>query len=144
MVGWTMVSTWWRHQMETFSALLVLCAGNSPLQRPVTGSFDIFFDLCLNKRLSKQSRRRWFKTPSRSLWRHCNVTLVQRYFMRSRRPFSTVSYGVWGNKLSVRNFSVMKVSDLANVRVRSFKSHSYLTGITLAKLRWHLADVNAI
>ena len=32
-----------------------------------------FFDLRLNKRLSKQWRRRWFETPSRSLWRHCNT-----------------------------------------------------------------------
>ena len=52
---------WWRHQTETFSALLALCAGNSPVtgefpsQRPVTRNFDVFFDLCLNKRLSKQS-----------------------------------------------------------------------------------------
>ena len=60
--------SWWRHQMETFSALLALCAGNSP-----TRSFDIFFRLCLNKRLSKQSRCWWFDTPSRSLWRHCDV-----------------------------------------------------------------------
>ena len=43
--------SWWRHQMETFSALLAICAGNSPVpgefhaQRPVTRSFDIFFDL---------------------------------------------------------------------------------------------------
>ena len=64
--------------METFSALLALCAMNSPVtcefpsQRPVTRSFDVFFDLCLNKRLSKQLRRRWFETPSRSLWCHCN------------------------------------------------------------------------
>ena len=42
-------------------------------QRPVTRSFDILFDLGLNKRLSKQSRSLWFKTPSHSLWRHCNV-----------------------------------------------------------------------
>ena len=41
-------------------------------QRPVTWSFDVFFDLPLNKRLSKQSRRWWFETPSWSLWRHCN------------------------------------------------------------------------
>ena len=53
--------TWWRHQMETFSALLALCAGNSPVtvefptQRTVARIFDIFFDLCLNERLSKQS-----------------------------------------------------------------------------------------
>ena len=43
------------------------------IQRPVTWSFDVFFDLRLNKRLSKQSRGRWFETPSGSLWRHCNV-----------------------------------------------------------------------
>ena len=24
-------NTWWRHQMETFSALLAICAGNSPV-----------------------------------------------------------------------------------------------------------------
>ena len=53
---------WWRHQMEKFSALLALCQGShgSPSQRPVTRRFDVFFDLCLNKRLSKQSTRRWF------------------------------------------------------------------------------------
>ena len=70
---------WWRHQMEAFSALLALCErnppvpGGSPSQRPVTQSFDVLFDVRLNKRLCKQSRRRWFETPSRSLWRHCNA-----------------------------------------------------------------------
>ena len=49
---------WWRHQMETFSALLVL-----------------------NKRLSKQPWSWWFETPSRSLWCHCNV---KTYFVSSR------------------------------------------------------------
>ena len=69
---------WWRHQMKTFSALLALCAGNSPVtaefpsQRPVTRSFDVFFDLRLNKRLNKQWWGWWFETPSRSSWRHCN------------------------------------------------------------------------
>ena len=59
-------STEWRHQMETFSALLALCAwislvtGEFPAQRPVTQSFDVFFDLCLNKRLGKQSWSWWF------------------------------------------------------------------------------------
>ena len=58
-MGWHWA--WWRHQMETFSALLALCVGNSPVtgefpsQRPVTRSFDVFFALRLNKRLSKQS-----------------------------------------------------------------------------------------
>ena len=80
---------WWRHQMETFSALLALCAGNSPVpgefptQRPVTRSFDVYFDLRPNKRLSKQSWGWWFGTPSRPLWRHriatvgCCYTTIQ-------------------------------------------------------------------
>ena len=72
-------SSWWRHQMVTFSALLALCVGNSPVteevpsQRPVARSFDVFFHQCLNKWLSKQSWGWWFETPSRSLWRHYNV-----------------------------------------------------------------------
>ena len=49
--------------METFSALLAICAGNSPVpgefptQRPVTRSFDVFFDLRPNERLGKQRHR---------------------------------------------------------------------------------------
>ena len=71
--------SWWRDQMETFSVLLATCAGNSavpgefPAQRPVTRSFDIFFDLHLIKRLSKQLRGWWFETLLRPLWCHSNV-----------------------------------------------------------------------
>ena len=70
--------SWWRHQMETFSALLAICAGNSPVpgefptQRPVTRSFDVYFDLRPDERLSKQSWCWWFETLSHSLWRHRN------------------------------------------------------------------------
>ena len=65
--------------METFSALLAICAGNSPVsgefpaQRPVTRSLDVFLDLRLNKRLGKQPWCWWFETPSRQLWRYCNA-----------------------------------------------------------------------
>ena len=45
---------------------------NSPKQRPVTQSFDVFSDLRLNKRFSKQSWGWWSDTSSRPLWRHCN------------------------------------------------------------------------
>ena len=77
-LGRTQHKPWWRHQMETFSAQLAICAGNSPVpgefptQRPVTRRFDVFFDLHLNKWLSKQSWGWWFETLSWSLWRHCN------------------------------------------------------------------------
>ena len=43
-----------------------------PAQRPVTRSFDVFFDLRLNKRLSKQTWAWWFEMLSRPLWHHCN------------------------------------------------------------------------
>ena len=71
---------WWRHQMEIFSALLAICAGNSPVtgefptQRPVTRSFDVYFDLRPKERLGKQWWGWWFETLSRSLWRHRNAS----------------------------------------------------------------------
>ena len=78
--GWTWrkVLRWGRHQMETFSVLLAICVGNSPVtgevpaQRPVTQSFDVFFDLRQNKRLSKQWWGWWFETLLHPLWRHCH------------------------------------------------------------------------
>ena len=81
------ILSWWRHQMEIFSASLALCVGNSPVtgefpaQMPVTRSFDVFSDLRLNKRFSKQSWGWWFETPVRSLWRHCKgkITLHMRF-----------------------------------------------------------------
>ena len=83
--------TKWSHlvaihgNMETFSALLAIYAGNSPVtgqfpgQRPVTRSFYVFFDLRLNKRWSKHSWGWWFETPSHPLWRHCNGTSSVRW-----------------------------------------------------------------
>ena len=74
--------TCWEHTMtsfmETISALLAICAGNSPVpgefptQRPVTRSCDVFFDLRLNKRLSKQPWGWWFETISCPICRHSN------------------------------------------------------------------------
>ena len=84
----------WRHQKETFSALLALCYDNPmvawgfPSQRPVMGRFDVFFDLRLQNRLSKHSRRRWFETPSRSLRLHCSFD-----FVPNMRPFITGTNG---------------------------------------------------
>ena len=52
---------------------LFLCVtGGLPSQRPVKRSFDAFFDLCLNKQASKQSKRWWFETPPCSFGHHYN------------------------------------------------------------------------
>ena len=67
---------------------VAFCVGNSPVtrdfpsQRPMTRSFDIFFNLRLNKRLSEQLWGWWFETPSRSSWRHYNDG--QRCNLKSR------------------------------------------------------------
>ena len=70
----------WRHEMETFSALLNLCDGNPPvIPLPKSGSAEprCFLGLRLNKRLSKRSRLRSFEIPSHSLWCHCNVWVLR-------------------------------------------------------------------
>ena len=71
--------SWWRHQMETFSALLAICAGNSPVPEnsPHKGQWRgaLMFSLICAwiKRLSKQTWGWWLETPSLPLWRHSNV-----------------------------------------------------------------------
>ena len=95
----------------TFSALLALCEGNPPVtggfpsQRPVTWSFDVFFDLRLNQRLSKQSRLRWFEMPLRSLMIHCNdcgyhLSFIMVKLQTSDRVFSFYKI-VWNSFLCV-------------------------------------------
>ena len=82
--------------METFAALLAICAGNLPVsgefpaQRPVTRSFDVFFDVRLIKRLSKHSRGWWFETLSHPLWRHRNV-----YNLCDRLRYMDYIYTTW-------------------------------------------------
>ena len=66
--------------------------GEFPTQRPVTRSFDVFFDLRLNKRLSKQPWGRWFETPSWSLWRHCDVYGRTVYMAHNVISFCIVGY----------------------------------------------------
>ena len=70
----------WRHQMETFSALLALCVRgihrslvNFPHNGRWRGALMFSLICAINKRFSKQSRGWWFETPSHSLWCHCNV-----------------------------------------------------------------------
>ena len=104
---------WWRHQMDTFAALLVICARNSqvpgdfPAQRPVTRSFDVFFDLHPNKRFSKQSWGWWFETSSPSLWRHCNGLVWWGDVMFSLASSQTNSQDV--GDLSRRDAHVMSL-----------------------------------
>ena len=90
----------WRHQMETFSALLVLCAGNSPVngefpsQRPVTRSFGVFFDLRLNSRLSKHREA----GDLRRHRTHYDVIVLNIYLVCNGYPFLSIPQNVIGNR----------------------------------------------
>ena len=95
MQRWTH-SWWWRHQMEPISALLAICAGNSPVtsefpaQSPVTRNFDVFY-VRLNTRLHKQWWGWWFETPSRTSWRHretkvCSVVGLSCMYLSTWKP----------------------------------------------------------
>ena len=113
---------WWRHQMETFFALLALCVGNSPVtgeflaQRLVARNSDASFHLRLNKRLRKQPWGWWFETPSRSSWLHLNAFCEN---------------AVVQNNLLITCSIITQHSDIArprqgDVQVRPAKDTSYL------------------
>ena len=91
---------------------MAICAGNSPVpgefpaQRPVTWSFDVFFDLRLNNWLGKQSWGRWFDTPSCPLWRHSN-DMGHVHYMGS----ITSSIPVW----SCKKFGILSFLNHANI-----------------------------
>ena len=97
--------------METSSALLALCAGNSPAtgefptQRPVTRSFDVYFELRPNIQLSKQSWGWWFETLSRPLWRHRNVMPPDTPWPSSDRATCTWSKIPW-YRIDILDFSM--------------------------------------
>ena len=113
---------WWRHQMKTFCALLAFCAGNSPVpgefphKRPVTRSFDVLFDLRLNKQLSKQSWGWWFETLSRPLWRHSNEYLKHARAMRIHfYTFGRHGHYIFRVQSNMYMYSSSVVSKITNV-----------------------------
>ena len=131
--------------METFSALLAICAGNSPVpgefptQRPVTRSFDVYFELRPNKRLSKQSR---------PLWRHRTVpTYSSRIHHRyqSKHMIAPVSNGATRSSISIGissiRFSISNVycssssSSGSSSRSSSSRSSSNSCSMITAKQR---------
>ena len=101
--------SWWRLQMETFSALLALCAGNSPVtcefaaQRPVTRSFGVFFDLRLNKRLSEAGELRCqlahYDVIVMIPWRH-HIIISQ-----PQAHWYLTKHGRWSHTISWITFS---------------------------------------
>ena len=115
-----LVTTWWCHQMETFSALLALCAGNSPVPVNSPHKGQWCGDLCLNKRLSKQLWGWWFETPSWSLWRQCNentITVVNTsMYIKSFKFFVIMCHWAFfiAHTVAITSMWLLKISSLTH------------------------------
>ena len=117
--------------------------GRFPSQRPVRRSFDVFFDLRMNKWLNKQSRRRWSETPSCSVWRDCSGSAT-RFSARSCRPFwitPSVQWSIFGIIKSGKTSCVTVVSTVsadgpAPVGVRTYAD----TVMTKFAIRVYIKD----
>ena len=119
--------------------------GEFPAQRPVTRSFDVFFDLRLNKRLSKQPWGWWFETPAWSLWRHRNVRYctswcIMVYLLRYKGVFHR-------NKLKHDVIHARILSVLGNTQYGPWEMSSVVhrdweteTGTSLFNTTWHYTD----
>ena len=116
------VIAWWRHQMETFSALLAICAGKSPVpvefptQRPVTRSFDVFLDLRLNKRVEAGELSRYRA--------NYDVTVMILTDIQSNMPY-----------LFANSFFASFLYDLkSNTHIHTHQWHSWLNHWSLVLL----------
>ena len=92
----------WKHfpRYWPFARGIHRSSGKFPAQRPVTRSFDVFFDFRLNKRLSKQSLGWWSETPPRSLWRQCNGILCRFHchLMEGTSTYLIVLHTYWRHR----------------------------------------------
>ena len=130
----------------TFSALLAICTGISPVpgdfpaQRPVTRSFDVFFDLSLNKRLSKQSGGWWFETLWRPLWRHRNVPRLN-----SNEGFSKPPLNGWltilHNKICMQSISHVITSVVSAKSFQIRQTYCYPNGYWLIYVIQHYKSI---
>ena len=128
----SLAKLWMKSSNGTFSALLAICAGNSPVtgevpaQRPVTRSFDVFFYLRLNKRLSKQWWDWWFETSSRPLWRHCNDNPTNGHQMTC--PITKESILIWPLSRGTSDHMVLLCHtecDILKLKWKSFKPKNF-------------------
>ena len=96
---------WWTHddviKWKHFRRYWPFVQGIHRSAGPVTRSFDVFFDLRPNKRLSKQSWGWWFEMLSCSLWRHCNE-LIETPLLRCNVIYywwTIMGMATWYSKL---------------------------------------------
>ena len=141
--------------METFSALLAICAGNSPVpgefpaQRPVPRSFHDFFDLRLNKPLSKQSWGWWLRRYRAHYdviamsnyhisfhWECVTLCRLPNKFMKSLKQNLT-------NSVMLKSFTSIRILHTSEVLLSTVViSKSVVTSmpIVVTAKEWHILE----
>ena len=115
--------------MKTFSALLAICAGNSPVpgefptQRPVTQSFDIFFDLRLNNGWVNNREvgdLRRYRT-------HYDVAVTVRHQANSKHHVDSTMTYIGTSSLRLKKKSHKKTQKMCHFSDTIFENHIYFT-----------------
>ena len=81
-------------------------------QRPVTRRIDVFFDLCLNKRLSKQWYGWWFEMTSCPLWRHCNDNWLKLRIFKGSSTLTEKGCGQDRKEISFNRLARTRIQDV--------------------------------
>ena len=126
---------WWRSSNgNIFSVTDLLCGEFTGHRwiRPVTRSLGVFYDMLLNKRLSKHSWSRWLETPIRSLWRHCNG-LQTLYQPRVVVGYQRVRWWL-PNMISLKVWFALKDFECFRTGQRTFRK-------MIPQTLWNLSDV---
>ena len=105
--------------------------GEFPAQRPVMRTFDVFFDLRLNNRLSKQSWGWWFEMQSCSLWRHCNVAGMLIDFTKQIAIMQWVQIRIWIMMIWVSTVAPMYMSIFYQIRASFHKIKIILSSLVI-------------
>ena len=111
--------------------------GEFPAQRPVMQSFDVFFDLRPNKRLSKQWWGWWFETPSCPSKRHCNGNIISVLILE-RWEASQITIWCYLNVVSspLLTFITGSQSSGINYRLAPQASSPWLITVLIMKYTW--------
>ena len=115
--------------METLSALLAICAGNSPVpgefpsQRPVTRSFDVFFIcVCINGRVNNREAGdlRRYRIHYGQLWHHHNVMTQLNWtiisFEAQKSMLQSNQYNTWKQTIKVISLGSEVTTDFGMTR----------------------------
>ena len=102
------------YMMTSSNGNIFRVTGHLCAQRPVTQSFDVFFDLHLNKRLSKQSWGWWFETLSRPVWLHCNDLFCQQGRLLGSVIWGIRRCAIWNSHWSVSEVYQMTLNAQKN------------------------------